>query len=290
MATAKEGLRHASGLGFALGLGLGLAGASAQAANGDGAAASRLEEVVVTARRRAEALADVPTAITTLDEAGIRARGLTELNQIEKFAPNVVQTNFGQGSTGHAAIFVRGIGLQDHIITTDPAVGIYLDGVYLGRNMGANMDLTNIERVELLRGPQGSLSGRNTLGGALNIVTKKPVGDGRGRIDLKAGSLGRRNANFFADVALTDTLALAVSGGLKSRDGVGRALGIANPEAEVGEIFQGFGRAALAWEASEGLSLLVSADQARSDQGVTPHAVEVFNPDNGFGLRQADQP
>ena len=290
MATAKEGLRHASGLGFALGLGLGLAGPLAQAAPGDDAAASRLEEVVVTARRRAEALADVPTAITTLDEAGIRARGLTELNQIEKFAPNVVQTNFGQGSTGHAAIFVRGIGLQDHIITTDPAVGIYLDGVYLGRNMGANMDLTNIERVELLRGPQGSLSGRNTLGGALNIVTKKPVGDGRGRIDLKAGSLGRRNANFFADVALTDTLALAVSGGLKSRDGVGRALGIANPEAEVGEIFQGFGRAALAWEASEGLSLTFSADQARSDQGVTPHAVEVFNPDNGFGLRQADQP
>ena len=271
-------------------LALGLAAAPAGGeAPGPGAAAP-LEEIVVTARRRQEAVADVPGAITALDEAGIRERGLTELNQIEKFAPNVVQTNFGQGSTGHAAIFVRGIGLQDHIITTDPAVGIYLDGVYLGRNMGANMDLMNIERVELARGPQGSLSGRNTLGGALHIVTKKPVGDGGGRIDVKAGSLGRRNANFFADIALADTWALAVSGGVKSRDGVGRALGIANPEADIGEIFQGFGRATLAWDAAAGLNVLVSGDQSRSDQGITPHAVEVFNPDNGFGLRQSDQP
>ena len=253
-------------------------------------AATQLEEIVVTARRRQEALTDVPTAITALDATAIRERGLTELNQIEKFAPNVVQTNFGQGSTGHAAIFMRGIGLQDHIITTDPAVGIYLDGVYLGRNMGANMDLMNIERVELARGPQGSLSGRNTLGGALNIVTRKPVGDGAGRIDVKAGSLGRRNANFFADIALADTLALAVSGGLKSRDGVGRAIGIANPEAEIGEIFQGFGHAALAWDAAPSVRVLMSADQSRSDQGITPHAVDVFNPNNGFGLRQADQP
>ena len=254
------------------------------------AAAPGVEEIVVTARRREEALSEVPTAITALNETGIRERGLTELNQLEKFTPNVVQTNFGQGNTGHAAIFVRGIGLQDHIITTDPAVGIYLDGVYLGRNMGANMDLMNIERVELLRGPQGSLSGRNTLGGALRIVTRKPAGDGTGQIDFRAGSLGRRNGNFLADVALAEELFLAVSGGVKSRDGVGKALGIANPEAEIGEIFQGFGRAALLWEATADLSMLLTADVSRSDQGVTPHAVEVFNPDNGFGLRQADQP
>ena len=249
-----------------------------------------VEEVVVTARRREEALADVPAAITALDESAIRATGITELNQIEKFAPNLVQTNFGQGNTGHAAVFMRGIGLQDHIITTDPAAGIYIDGVYLGRNMGANMDLLNIERIEVVRGPQGSLHGRNTLGGALNIVTKKPSGEGGGRIDVKVGSLARRNANFFADTALSETLALTVAGGVKSRDGVGRALGIANPEAEIGQIFQGFGRTALAWQANEKLDVLLTADLSRSDQGVTPHAVEVFNPNNGFGLRQADQP
>ena len=263
--------------------------AAAQAA-GESSERERVEEVVVTARRREEALVAVPAAITALDEDGIRARGITELNQVEKFAPNLVQTNFGQGNTGHAAVFMRGIGLQDHIVTTDPAVGIYIDGVYLGRNMGANMDLLNIERIEVVRGPQGSLHGRNTLGGALNIVTKKPVGDGSGRLDVKLGTRSRRNANFFADTALGDTSALSVSAGVKSRDGVGSALGIANPEAEIGQIFQSFGRVALAWQGSDSLSALLTADVSRSDQGVTPHAVEVFNPNNGFGLRQEDQP
>ena len=265
-------------------------GAPAGAGGSEADVGPGIEEIVVTARRRTEALVEVPTAITVLSEDAIRARGITELNQVEKFAPNVVQTNFGQGNTGHAAVFMRGIGLQDHIITTDPAVGIYIDGVYLGRNMGANMDLLNIERVEVARGPQGTLSGRNTLGGALNVVTRKPQCDGSGRIDVKAGSLGRLNGNFTVDVALREALALTVSGGIKSRDGVGRALDIANPDAAIGEIFQGFGRMALGWQPRENVQALFSADVSRSDQGVTPHAVEVFNPNNGFGLRQADQP
>ena len=256
----------------------------------DEQATDAVEVVVVTARRRVERAAEVPAAVTVLAETAIRRRGVTELNQLEKYAPNVVQTNFGQGNTGHAAVFMRGIGLQDHIITTDPAVGIYLDGVYLGRNMGANMDLLNIERVEVLRGPQGSLSGRNTLGGALNVVTRRPRGDGSGRIDVKLGSLGRRNANFLLDAGLGEAMAMTVSGGVKSRDGVGRALGVANPEADIGQILQGFGRGALRWQASAELALLLAANVSRSDQGVTPHAVEVFNPVNGFGLRQADQP
>ena len=255
-----------------------------------GEQSSAVEEAVVTARRREEAPTDVPVAITVLDEAAIRGRGITELNQVEQFAPNVVQTRFGQGNTGHAVVFMRGIGLQDHMITTDPAVGIYLDGVYLGRNMGANMDLVTIDRVEVVRGPQGSLHGRNALGGAINVVTRQPVGANDGRVDIRVGSLGRRNAHFFADVGLHDTLAVAVSGGVKSRGGVGKALLIANPEAEIGEILQGAGRAAVLWEPAPGWRLLATADVARSDQGVTPHAVDVFNPDNAFGLRQEDQP
>ena len=264
--------------------------AAAQPASGPDEASANVEVVLVTARRRAEPAVEVPAAVTVLAETAIRARGVTELNQLEKYAPNVVQTNFGQGSTGHAAVFMRGIGLQDHIITTDPAVGIYLDSVYLGRNMGANMDLVNIERVEVLRGPQGSLSGRNTLGGALNVITRKPRGDGSGLVDVKLGSLGRRNANFLADAGLGEAAALAVSGGIKSRDGIGQALGISNPEAQIGQILQGFGRAALNWQATPNLGLLFAADVSRSDQGVSPHAVDVFNPANGFGLRQADQP
>ncbi|MCY3752350.1 MAG: TonB-dependent receptor [Gammaproteobacteria bacterium] len=204
-----------------------------------------LEEIVVSARKREESLHEVPNAITVLQEDDLRRRGITELNQVEKFAPNVVQTNFGQGNTGHAAVFMRGAGVQDHIITTDPSVGIYLDGVYLGRNMGANMDLMNIERVEVARGPQGSLSGRNTLGGALHIVTREPAGDNSARLDIKAGSLGRIDGHLFADVALVETLSVAVTGGVKSRNGIGKAVLIEDPDADIGEILRGFGRVAL---------------------------------------------
>ena len=252
--------------------------------------ASILEEIVVSARKRDEALHDVPNAITVLQEEDLRRRGITELNQVEKFAPNVVQTNFGQGNTGHAAVFMRGTGVQDHIITTDPSVGIYLDGVYLGRNMGANMDLMNIERVEVARGPQGSLSGRNTLGGALHIITREPAGDNSARLDIKAGSLGRIDGHLYADVALAETLSAAVSAGARSRNGIGKAVLIEDPDADIGEIRRAFGRVALLWEASGTLSFLATADLARSDQGIAPHAVEVFNVPNSFGLRPEDQP
>lgn len=275
---------------YAAALSTGITLAPAQSVSAQETAQPIFEEVVVTARKREERLEDIPTAITALGEGALEKRGITELNQVEKFVPNITQTNFGQGNTGHAAIFIRGIGLQDHIITTDPAVGIYLDGVYLGRNMGANMDLMNIERVEVVRGPQGTLFGRNTLGGAINVVTKKPSGDNSGKIDLKAGNMDRLNGNFFGDLSLTDNLFLSVSGGVKSRDGVGEAVLIDSPKAEIGEIFQTFGRVAMLWEVNDRFSLLATADLAESDQGVSPHEVVVFNPVNMFGLTQDQQP
>ena len=249
-----------------------------------------IEELVVTVRKRVEHLSEVPVSLTILNNAGIKEKGITELNQLEKFAPNTIQTNFGQGSTGHAAVFMRGIGLQDHIITTDPAVGIYLDGVYLGRNMGANMDLVNLERVEVVRGPQGTLSGRNTLGGALNIVTREPKGVNRVDLQLKAGTLGRLNGHLHAETLLSSNLAVAFSGGYKSRDGVGKALNIRHPEADIGQINQLFGRGVAAWEPVDGLKVVGSMDFSRSHQGVSPHSVLVFNPENSFGLDQSDQP
>lgn len=249
-----------------------------------------LEELVVTARKRVEQLSEVPVSLTVFGSESILEKGVTELNQLEKFAPNVVQTNFGQGSTGHASVFIRGIGLQDHIITTDPAVGIYLDGVYLGRNMGANMDLVNLERVEVVRGPQGTLSGRNTLGGALNIVTKQPTGGNRVDVQAKAGSLGRLNGHIYAETGMTSNLSVSFSGGYKSRDGVGRALNIRHPEAEIGQINQFFGRAVAVLEPTDGFEIVGSMDIAKARQGVSPHAVFVFNPANSFGLNQSDQP
>ena len=251
---------------------------------------SQIEEVVVTARKRSESMLDVPIAISVVQEHAIEERGVTEFNQLEKYLPNTVQTNFGQGNTNHAVIFMRGTGLQDHIITTDPAVGIYLDGVYLGRTVGANFDLLGIERIEFARGPQGSLSGRNTLGGAVHVVTRRPTGDGARKLNIRIGSLGRLNVGALMDVAVSPTNSLAASFGYKSREGVGTALRIEYPDAEVGEINQRFGRLSWYWSPTDSVSAWIRADFSQAQQGVAPHQVVVNQEPNDLGLRQRDQP
>jgi iron complex outermembrane receptor protein len=126
------------------------------------------------------------------------------LTDIGKFVPNLNVTEFSAGHTSSANPFIRGIGLQDHLITTDPGVGVYVDGIYLGRQVGQNWNLTNIERVEVLRGPQGTLYGRNSIGGAINIITRKPGDEEGGRVSLTAGSRGRLNGDVYANMRLTD--------------------------------------------------------------------------------------
>ena len=101
-------------------------------------------------------------------------RGIADLVDVGKFVPNLTVTNFAAGHTSSANPFIRGIGMQDHLITQDPGVGVYVDGVYLGRQVGQHWRLANIERVEVLRGPQGTLYGRNSIGGTINIVTGRP--------------------------------------------------------------------------------------------------------------------
>ncbi|MDX2419093.1 MAG: Plug domain-containing protein, partial [Xanthomonadales bacterium] len=106
-----------------------------------------LEEVIVTATKREESIFEVPIAITAFTQAGIERQGITDLTDIGKFVPNLTITGFSGGQTSSVNPFIRGIGLQDHLITTDPGVGIYVDGVYLGRQVGQNWSLANIERV-----------------------------------------------------------------------------------------------------------------------------------------------
>ena len=187
------------------------------------------DEITVTARRREETLYETPAAVTAMDSDAINTLNISNLDDVGKYVPNLTITRYGVGNTAHAAVFIRGIGLQDHIIVTDPGVGVYLDGVYLGRQMGSNLSLNNIERVEVLRGPQGTLYGRNTIGGAVNIITRRPGSEEAFEIGLKAGTRGRAAVDVYANFALADNFAVAFSGDFTRRNGVGKALMIDNP-------------------------------------------------------------
>ncbi len=243
-----------------------------------------LDEVIVTARKREESLVDTPASVTALSTDALSSLNVENLADVGKYVPNLNITRFGVGSTAQAAIFIRGIGLQDHLITTDPSVGVYVDGVYLGRQLGSNLSLPNIERVEVLRGPQGTLYGRNTLGGAVNIVTRRPGTDEGVSVDLRAGSRQSVEAGFYADSRFGDAFAASLAGDLKRRDGVGTAVNLSNPSAEVGEEFEINGRLAMLWTPSDRFSLLVAADAVQNDSGQSPYEAEILTPEELFAL------
>ena len=232
---------------------------------------SVFETVIVTAQKREQSIYDVPVAMSAFTPETIAKQGITDLVDIGKFVPNLNVTGFSAGHTSSANPFIRGIGLQDHLITTDPGVGVYVDGIYLGRQVGQNWNLTNIERVEVLRGPQGTLYGRNSIGGAINIITRKPGGEQGGRMSLTAGSRGRLNGDVYTDVRLTDQFAMSLSVAYQSRDGIGDFRLIEDPSKRVGEMKDTSGRVALLWTPTDRLSFLVAADGNDGDNGLRPY-------------------
>ena len=178
-----------------------------------------LEEIVVTARFREENLQQTPLAITAITGDMLESRGATSTLDLDAFVPNAVIAPLGAGWGSTAAAFIRGIGLGDNSLSFEPGVPIYIDDVYHGRPQGAVMDLLDVERVEVLRGPQGTLFGKNTLGGAVRIISRKPDGDGTGFIDLGVGSRDRLNLRGSYDFALSDTVFARVSASSKTQDG-----------------------------------------------------------------------
>ena len=228
------------------------------------------EEIIVTAQKRSQSIYDVPVAISAFSAEAVEKKGIVDLLDVGKFVPNLNITNFSAGHTASANAFIRGIGLQDHLITTDPGVGVYVDGVYLGRQVGQNWSLSNLERIEVLRGPQGTLYGRNSIGGAINIITRKPNEEGATKVALQVGSRGRLNADFYANRRVNDTVSVSASAAYKRRDGIGDFLNV-DTSTEVGEMEDVSGRFSLLWEPSEDFSLLFAADANDGDGGLNPY-------------------
>ena len=180
-----------------------------------------LEEIVVTAQKREEGLQDTPIAISAFTAAAIEDKGIDNIAQIADFTPNLVfdTTAPVSGVSSGAVIFIRGIGITDFALTTDPGVGMYIDGVYASRSVGGVMDVLDIERIEVLRGPQGTLFGRNTIGGALNITSRKPGDELSGSVELTLGEFSRVDFRGSIDIPLSDNFRTNVSVSSKKRDG-----------------------------------------------------------------------
>lgn len=154
-----------------------------------------LEEIVVTAQKRAENLQDTPIAVTAVTLETIRERGLSNASELTGIAPSITVAP-GASSTTNITVFIRGVGDSEQVLTSDSPVGLYVDGVVIGRSAGAAFDILDLERVEVLRGPQGTLYGRNTIGGAVNLITGKPAdepgfsgGFSVGNYDLRQGKV-----------------------------------------------------------------------------------------------------
>ena len=135
-----------------------------------------LEEIVVTAQKREQNVQDVPIAISAFTGDMLQSKSIGDIGALTRFAPNV-NLDTGSPFSGDTSVLsasIRGIGQDDFAFNLDPGVGVYLDGVYLARTIGANQSLLDIDRIEILKGPQGTLFGRNTIGGAISIVTHTP--------------------------------------------------------------------------------------------------------------------
>ena len=179
-----------------------------------------LEEIIVTARFREENLQQTPLAITAFSGENLEARNLTDVTQIDTFSPNTIIPPLGAGWGSTAAAFIRGIGLGDNSLSFEPGVPIYIDDVYHGRPQGAILDLLDLERVEMLRGPQGTLFGKNAIGGTIRLVSRKPEGDNTGDVEVKLGSYDRIDLRGSYDIALVpDKVYARFSASSKQADG-----------------------------------------------------------------------
>jgi iron complex outermembrane receptor protein len=179
-----------------------------------------LQEVTITAEFRATNLQETPIAITAVNAEMMEQRSQTSIYELTAQAPNVQLAPQGQANGSGIIAFIRGVGQTDFNFALEPGVGIYIDDVYYPTLTGSLVDLLDLERVEVLRGPQGTLAGRNSIGGAIKLFSQKPRGDGTGSLAATVGNYGRLDIRGMADFSLIDDKLYArLSGVSKNRDG-----------------------------------------------------------------------
>lgn len=225
-----------------------------------------LEEVVVTARRRAESLQETPVAVTALDASALRDAGVRNLADLNQLAPNI-DVSAANGSAPAANVYIRGVGQRNTGANIDSGVGIYVDDVYLGRPDGALLDLNDVQSVQVLRGPQGTLFGKNTTAGALVFTTNRPIEEFEGSVGVRVGNYDRLDLDLVLNVPLTDNLWTRISGVTRSRDGYIDNL-------YDGRDYMDEDRQSLVWQTrfvpTEDLTLDLNLNWAETDQRMRP--------------------
>jgi iron complex outermembrane receptor protein len=258
-----------------------------------------LEEIVVTAERRSENIQNVPIAVTAFTAEALQQRNLTDVHTLGALTPGV-NLDAGAPFSGDRSVLsasIRGVGQDDFAFNLNPAVGVYLDGVYLARTIGANQNLLDVDRVEILKGPQGTLFGANTEGGAISIVTHTPGNETRFIAQAAGGSLDRRDFAFTADLPIiSDKLLSSITVSSQVRDGwvkvipyptnspYGEAPFVVDPQTAypkagyaTGDDYGGYNtqsiRAKLLYNATDKLSVTTTADWTHQNQTALPYTV-----------------
>ena len=258
----------------------GLAASNAHAQETSGAeGSSLLEEIVVTARRREESLQDTPLSITAFTGEALEQMHIDRLNGIASSTPNMIFDSGAtfSGANSSASVFIRGIGQVDFTLTTEPGVGIYLDGVYISQTIGSVLDLVEIERVEVLRGPQGTLFGRNTIGGAINVTSRKPDDGTHGDIQVTTGRFNRFDVRGSFNVPISDTLFMRASAATSNRNGFVDAPNTPSGDA-LGDFDQNVARLAFRFIPNDKFTADLTFDYSTQDEsGVPSVLVGVFD-------------
>jgi len=237
--------------------------------------AEDLEVITVTARKREESLQDSPVSITAVSSEGLERRSIRSFNQLSGIAPNVeINNGRAEGGGSTAQIFIRGVGQQDSWMPNEPGVGVYVDGVYVARSFAGDLAFMDVERLEILRGPQGTLYGKNTIGGAINLIMRKPDGDSTGELDVTYGRFDLVEVKARGETSITDDLWLRVAGMVHERDGYGKDfLGD-----ELGDSSRRALRAVLRYAPEPGTDVTLAAEYSRQRQNGPVGAMLEFWP------------
>ncbi|CAM3816832.1 TonB-dependent receptor [Litorimonas haliclonae] len=239
-------------------------------------ALAQIDEVITTAQRASENLQEVPVSVTSLSTEELENRQVQDILDLQYLVPNInIGTN--TGTSNAARIFLRGVGEDESRGAVDPAVGIYIDGVFIGKSVGALFDIVDLEQIEVLRGPQGTLYGRSTNGGAIKLTSVKPQDEFLASVKGTYGNYDRVDTKAMLNVPVTDSTSVRLSGLYRSRDGfhtlnpngdraefAGTNIGIQDMFSLRGQLSQDFG---------SNWNLLLAADYTKDDSDPVPDTV-----------------